>query len=82
MTKRVNLTTALLLMIMSLFIFSCTNNAVSPETESKFDSNVINHDTEIQHNNSPKSVQCSARTLKKQRCKRITSNPNGRCWQH
>lgn len=29
-----------------------------------------------------RSVQCSASTKKGGRCRRMTSSPNGRCWQH
>lgn len=61
------------------------NSSTSNTYENNIQTNQYNYTQSNQnsYNSQPtKSVQCSAYTKKGNRCKRMTTNPNGRCWQH
>ncbi len=42
----------------------------------------FDNDNEKSYNENEEKVQCSATTKSGNRCKRMTKNPNGKCWQH
>ena len=49
---------------------------------SKQNTTNVSSDNSISENRTSVSVQCSGTTKKGNRCKRMTTNKNGRCFQH
>lgn len=61
-------------------ITSSGNNGTQPVQ--KTDSTKVEQKSVQPSNSQNTSRQCSATTQAGTRCKRMTTNPNGKCWQH
>lgn len=61
---------------------SNTNNTQNQSGQQKTDTTKVQKQNTQPIKTQTKLVQCSAITKAGTRCKRMTSNPNGRCWQH
>lgn len=67
----------------SLLLTSCSDNAINsmPKDEIEYVHSDIQSDVLFANKNSI-AVRCSGITKKRERCKRMTKNSDGRCFQH